>query len=144
MTAPSLATTGLNLRVDYAYTLRQSDRSNGADHLVVLEDLHVGRLHRQVGDALCRPRRKFWGLEPTKRTEADCRRCLQIAQRLDLQAPAIDRGPDRCRMFRLDLNRLVVPGGSQVKVRVCRLCGKGEDEHERNPIPTILSGRTDG
>jgi hypothetical protein len=72
----------VNLTVSYAYTLRQSDRSNGGDHYVTHEPLNVGRLHRQPGDALCKPHRKFWGLEPTRRDVATCKRCLEIAARL--------------------------------------------------------------
>jgi hypothetical protein len=48
--------------VAHAYTARETATYGGADHVVVDEPVRVGRLSREPGDALSRPRRKFWGL----------------------------------------------------------------------------------
>jgi hypothetical protein len=48
--------------VEHAYTPRETAMYGGADHVVVDEPIHIGRLKREPGDALSRPRAKFWGL----------------------------------------------------------------------------------
>jgi len=40
--------------------------------------LLTGRLLRDVGDALCKPRRKFWGLYDNMGTTPDCARCCTM------------------------------------------------------------------
>lgn len=50
--------------VEHAYTPRETGSYGGADHIVVGEEVRIGRLVRQPGDALSRPRKKFWGLSP--------------------------------------------------------------------------------
>lgn len=71
--------------VEHAYTRRETGNYGGSDHIVVEQEVHVGRLHRWSGDALCKPGHKFWGLA---RVEADrratCRRCIDIAERIGL------------------------------------------------------------
>ena len=80
------------LTVSYAYTRRQGEFSNGADHYVTHEWITRGRYRRQPGDALCRPRLSFWGLEPTDRTRATCKRCIAIAERHGLAGPLPPEG----------------------------------------------------
>lgn len=48
--------------VEHAYTPRETAMYGGADHIVVDEAIRIGRLIRKPGDALSRPRAKFWGL----------------------------------------------------------------------------------
>lgn len=76
----------------YAWPMRPSSlRCIGAHHITVTEELHDGRLHRQPGDALCKPRAKFWGLDPhegeNRRREGqpfDCLACARLNERLHL------------------------------------------------------------
>lgn len=82
----------MNLTVSHAYPKRPSEWTTiGADHYITHEPIHAGRLHREVGDALCKQRGKFWGLEPNKIGDgvdfgsvATCKRCLEIAARLSV------------------------------------------------------------
>lgn len=67
--------------VAYAFSPRQGNFSNGAYHLVTPEAFRSGRLVRNAGDALCKPRKRFWGLERAN-AEASCAACLRIAARL--------------------------------------------------------------
>jgi len=72
----------LTAHVGYAYQLRQSDRSIARDHAVLDQALTAGRLTRDQGDALCRPRRKFWGLESvTGERTVTCPGCADRAER---------------------------------------------------------------
>jgi len=48
--------------IEHAYTPRETATYGGADHIVVDEKVGVGRIVRQPGDTLSRPRKKFWGL----------------------------------------------------------------------------------
>jgi len=48
--------------VEHAYTPRETAMYGGADHVVVDDPVRIGRLVREPGDALSRPRAKFWGL----------------------------------------------------------------------------------
>lgn len=48
--------------VAHAYTAQETATYGGADHIVVDESIRIGRLAREPGDALSRPKRKFWGL----------------------------------------------------------------------------------
>jgi hypothetical protein len=48
--------------VEHAYTPRETATYGGADHIIVEDPVQIGRLSREPGDALSRPRRKFWGL----------------------------------------------------------------------------------
>lgn len=48
--------------VEHAYTPRETATYGGADHVVVDEPVCIGHLEREPGDALSRPRAKFWGL----------------------------------------------------------------------------------
>jgi hypothetical protein len=69
--------------VEHAYTPRETATYGGADHIVVDEEVRVGRLVRQPGDALSRVRSRFWGLsrvedERLPTSQAD----IQIAGRI--------------------------------------------------------------
>lgn len=82
--------------IGIAYSPRQSDLSHGGSHIVTAEPIHVGRLHRGPLDALCKPRRRFWGLEvlPVDSASArtpTCSRCLAIAERLGIVHPGADQ-----------------------------------------------------
>jgi hypothetical protein len=52
----------IHTHLAYAYPRKARESLHGRAHLVVDNDLHHGRLHRQTGDALCKPRSTFWGL----------------------------------------------------------------------------------
>lgn len=80
--------------VEGAYHPMDTGTLAGGGHVVVQDDLHVGRLHRAKGDALCKPRGKFWGLG-AHRDKPDCKRCVEIALRLGflVSCPACG-GPD--------------------------------------------------
>lgn len=52
--------------IAHAHTGRATmSYEGGADHIVVDEPIHIGRLKREPGDALSRPAKKFWGLYRT-------------------------------------------------------------------------------
>lgn len=57
-----LARLPFSWHVEHAYTPRETAMYGGADHIVVDEEIRIGRLVRKPGDALSRPRAKFWGL----------------------------------------------------------------------------------
>lgn len=67
----------------HAYTPRETGSHGGGNHIVCLDAFQHGRLSRAKGDALCKPRAKFWGLEPPSGGEkaVTCTRCLEIAVR---------------------------------------------------------------
>jgi hypothetical protein len=71
--------------VRYAFTRRQGASSNGGYHLVLDQPLNAGRLQRKAGDALCKPRSKFWGLDVGSATaDASCPTCLRRADQYDI------------------------------------------------------------
>lgn len=66
--------------------------TKGNVHLHVLEPLHSGRLHREVGEgrSLC-GRRPWWHREPEPWERQDhCPRCEDIAARHDIAWPSPD------------------------------------------------------
>jgi len=65
----------------YAYNPRQGARSKARYHVVLNQPLSAGRLHRKPGDALCKPREKFWGLAPGSKSPVTCPDCLTLAER---------------------------------------------------------------
>lgn len=78
--------------VAYAYSRREGANSLGKYHLVLNQPLDSGRLHRMAEDALCRPGRKFWGLEPRPGADVDCPRCLQLAGQHGVPRPTAVQG----------------------------------------------------
>lgn len=72
-------------RVAYAYQPRQGANSRGTNHLIAVQAIDVGRLHRKAGDPLCRPARTFWGLDGRSSSDFEanpCQRCAEIRARL--------------------------------------------------------------
>lgn len=75
-----------------AHTGRCTGSYSGGVHYMLLEGrLDRGRLHREKGDALCRPGQKFWGLYARTTSDGDspvsCKKCKEIAARLGLTLP---------------------------------------------------------
>ena len=71
----------------YAYSPRENDGSSGKYHVVTQVPLEAGRLRRAAGDALCKPARKFWGLDARSFERFQtypCKRCKALAERLGL------------------------------------------------------------
>ena len=75
------------------WTARHLDGDEqGADHIVVLEDLHVGRLHRAANLPLCwtpsraHELRHVSGNVGDERRLPDCKACLRHAERLGQQS----------------------------------------------------------
>lgn len=80
----------LSAHVLYAFNPRQGPSSNGSYHLILDQPLDAGRLHRKTGDALCKPRSKFWGLEQgDNRARANCPACLRLADRYGIAIRAV-------------------------------------------------------
>lgn len=52
--------------IEHAYTPNETALYGGADHIIIDEPLRLGRLQRAPGDALSRPRQRFWGLSPVE------------------------------------------------------------------------------
>lgn len=78
--------------VAYAYSRREGANSLGKYHIVLNQPLDSGRLHRMAEDALCRPGRQFWGLEPRPRSAPDCPRCLRLASQHGVTVPTTVQG----------------------------------------------------
>ena len=75
--------------VEHAYTPRETAMYGGADHIVVDEDIRIGRLVRKPGDALSRPRLKFWGLSPVEEGRLPTSLAdIKIAERIVVSPPA--------------------------------------------------------
>jgi hypothetical protein len=61
---------------------------------MALESVVQGRLRREKSDALCKPRRKFWGLDRVESNqEVTCARCKALLARLDAGPPQPDDPP---------------------------------------------------
>lgn len=66
----------------YAYSPRQGDMTIARTHAALADSFQRGRFRRERGDALCKPRDRFWGLEPTEDyREVDCPTCVDRARR---------------------------------------------------------------
>ena len=77
---------------EYAFNPRQGAMSNGSYHAILDQPLHVGRLRREAGDPLCKPARKFWGLNPGNRKGGvNCARCLSLMQRYGVSVEAVSQ-----------------------------------------------------
>ena len=71
----------------HAYTSRDTGSYSGGDHIIVASGELTGRLKRKVGDALCKPSRKFLALmqgsdyeDVETQRRATCKRCLAHAE----------------------------------------------------------------
>ena len=68
--------------IEHAYTPRETGSYGGRDHVVVEEEVRIGRIRRNRGDALCKTRWAFWGLNRGGEDhEPSCVRCIEIAER---------------------------------------------------------------
>ncbi len=68
--------------IEHAYTPRETALYGGANHVIVEQEVRVGRIHRAERDALCKPRDRFWGLYRGGEDHIPtCRRCIEIAER---------------------------------------------------------------
>lgn len=84
---PASAVATNELSFAYAYSPRENDGSRGKYHAVTRRPLWHGRLRRAEGDPLCKPARKFWGLDSRSREKFDsypCKRCKKLGVRLGL------------------------------------------------------------
>lgn len=81
--------------IEHAYTPRETALYGGADHVVVEEEVRIGRIRRRARDALCKSRRAFWGLNRGGEDRVpSCKRCVEIAERA-LADPGSVRRPER-------------------------------------------------
>lgn len=84
---PAQLTTSDGYQIAYAYSPRENVGSTGKYHLITTERIEHGRLVREPGDALCKPTRKFWGLDGGRTAEDferyGCVRCREIRDRLN-------------------------------------------------------------
>lgn len=78
---------GVILSFAHAYTPNEQGHYGGGDHLVVDRPFVKGRLERDDGDALCKPRRKFKALLGVDTVWSLCKRCRSIAERHKLTIP---------------------------------------------------------
>jgi hypothetical protein len=78
--------------IEHAYTPRETALYGGANHVVVEEEVRVGRIHRQARDALCKSRWSFWGLNRGGEDHVpSCRRCIEIAERAIADPTSVSR-----------------------------------------------------
>jgi len=75
---------GSPFHVTGAYNPSDRGSNAGGNHLIIDKKFDLGRLHRQPGDPLCKPARKFWGLTGDVRKNVTCHKCAEIAMRLGL------------------------------------------------------------
>jgi hypothetical protein len=73
--------------IEHAYTPHETATHGGGDHVIVDEEVRIGRLVRLPGDALSRTRQKFWSLTRVNDDRlpdvlADIRVAERIAARL--------------------------------------------------------------
>lgn len=72
-----------------AYTPNESPSYGGADHIIVDKPVHIGRLRRKPGDALSRPRAKFWGLSDVEENRLPTSLAhIRIAERIVASLPS--------------------------------------------------------
>jgi len=105
-----LARLPFSWHVEHAYTPRETAMYGGADHIVVDEEIRIGRLVRKPGDALSRTRAKFWGLSgveggrlPTSLADIKIAERIVASQKTrtsgqlgrDIAADALGRSPRR-------------------------------------------------
>lgn len=75
----------------HAYTSQETATYGGADHIVVDEEVRIGRLHRRPGDALSRPRAKFLDLSRVENDRLPTSLAdIKIAERL-VSAPIVEK-----------------------------------------------------
>jgi hypothetical protein len=72
---------------EYAYNPRQGACSIAREHAILDQPINSARFRRDTGDALCKPRRAFWGLNPGSTNKVSCPRCLELAERYGVTLP---------------------------------------------------------
>lgn len=73
---------------EHAFSPRPGDtRHPGNEHAILDQPIIAGRFHRDARDALCKPRRAFWGVQADTTLEVTCPRCLALAARHDVTLP---------------------------------------------------------
>jgi hypothetical protein len=77
----------ITAHAEYAYNPRQGARSVAREHAILDIPLRRSRIRRDAGDALCKPRRAFWGLSQGSTPEVSCPRCLELAERYGVTLP---------------------------------------------------------
>jgi hypothetical protein len=83
----------ITAHAEYAYNPRQGARSIAREHAILDRPLRFARIRRDAGDALCKPRRAFWGLHPGSTPEVSCPRCLHLAKRYGVILPGGEGRP---------------------------------------------------
>lgn len=84
--SPSVVST----TIGYAYSPRENVNSKGGNHVVLLQPLAFGRFRREKHDALCKPFKKFWGLNVVAAGDTrkvTCTRCIELAVRFAIPLP---------------------------------------------------------
>jgi len=78
--------------IAHAFTPRETATFGGRDHVIVLGDFVRPRFKRKNGDALCRPRSKFWGLEQVDdpKSRRPCPKCMRLAWRYELTSIVLE------------------------------------------------------
>lgn len=77
----------IKAHIEHAYSVRETATFGGGDHIVLEEDLNLGRLKRSTRDPLCKTRDKFKCLDEIDEGDdrkPNCKRCLEIAKRIGL------------------------------------------------------------
>ena len=82
-------TESASAHAEYAYSPRQGARSIAREHAILDQPVRVGRFRRDAGDALCKPRRAFWGLDQGSTNCVSCPRCLELAKRYSVKLPVL-------------------------------------------------------
>lgn len=78
--------------IEHPYTPRETALYGRANHVVVEEEVRIGRIHRSSRDTLCRPREHFWGLYRGGEDHVpSCRRCTEIAERVIADPGSVSR-----------------------------------------------------
>jgi hypothetical protein len=84
----------LTAHAEHAFSPRPGDtRRPGNEHAILNQPIIASRYRRDAGDALCKPRRAFWGLQTDINPEVTCPRCLALAGRYGVTLPR--EGADR-------------------------------------------------
>jgi dihydroxyacetone kinase len=78
----ALTDAGIHTHVAHAYTPNEAGSYGGSDHIVI--DAGYVR-NRMVGDALCKPAKKFWQLLRSDTGSPSCKTCIERAEKLVTQ-----------------------------------------------------------
>jgi hypothetical protein len=81
VTIPATPPPAVGVHLEYAYAGNSAGSNHGKHHVVLDADLRAGRLVRVKGDALCRPRKSFWGLYGGNHVDLTAPDCVLCAKR---------------------------------------------------------------